>query len=55
MKPKRTEDFAMSQHVSSTPEWLQKTTYLQSLVASGTSQTLDKEAYTALLSIITGK
>ena len=55
MKPKWTEDFVMSHQISSTPEWMQKATYLQNLIASGTFQSLDKEASTALLSIITGK
>ena len=55
MKPKWTADFVMSQQATNTPEWMQKATYLQSLVASGTFRALDKDASTALLSIITGK
>ena len=53
-KPKWTEDYVMSHQIQS-PEWLQRANYLQSLMASGVFESVEKDSAKALIAIITGK
>jgi hypothetical protein len=42
-------------HQIQSPEWLQRANYLQSLVASGVFESMEKDSAKALIAIITGK